>query len=140
MPKKINIKNKIKLYTKNKWHQDIVAAYNLYKRTKNPEAKKKIEDHYSGKEIIWEERGLIDYLKIEDKKINEIINDKFKKKLFEKIFDNYSISENLKKIFEKKEIKIGNLLNNYLSKKIKNKKKINFSDFSIIKEIIFVIT
>jgi hypothetical protein len=116
MPKKINIKNKIKLYTKNKWHQDIVAAYNLYKRTKNPEAKKKIEDHYRGKEIIWEER-LFGYLKNNQKKVT---------------------NEKLKKIFEKKEIKIGKLTSSFLSKKIIEKQKIIFSNFSIINEIIII--
>ena len=60
--KKINLKRKIELYRSKNWHQDIVNAYDEY--IKGDSTKKKtIEDHYSGKEVIWEESLFSQYLK-----------------------------------------------------------------------------
>lgn len=60
--KKINIKRKIELYRSKGWHQEVIDAYDKYINGDSSQ-KKIIEDHYSGKEIIWEESLFSQYLK-----------------------------------------------------------------------------
>jgi hypothetical protein len=135
--KEINIKKKINFYKKKGWHKDIVSAYNLYLKTKDSkvksETKRKIENHYPGKQIIWENQ---EELKKEDIRLNRIINRK--KRFLDKAFFDYSTKEKVEKVFRKKEIKIGKIVTNYLVKKILLKEKFKITDFSIITEIIIL--
>lgn len=135
--KEINLKQKISLYKKKGWHKEIVMAYSDYKKTGNEEAKKKIIQHYQGKTIIWENAMLLDLFKKEER-LNSIIDLKLKNKTLDKAFADYSTSEKIKKLFEKKQIKIGRMIANHLTKKILMKDKIKLSNFSIISEIIIL--
>jgi hypothetical protein len=136
--KKINLKRKIALYRRKKWHEDIVSAYDLYTKNGDQEAKNKIINHYKNKKIIWENEELLNDLKREEEKLNALIDSKIKDKTLDKIFLDYSSAQKINKTFEKKEIKIGKIVTNYLVKKILYQKKIKLTDFSITAEIIIL--
>ena len=62
MKKEINLKKKINLYKKKGWHEDLVNAYEKFLKTGALQMKKKIEDHYQGRKIIWESDSFRDHV------------------------------------------------------------------------------
>ena len=132
--KAVNLKKKIGLYRKKGWHSDIVRFYDLYMKNKNNEAKEKIVNHYKGKKIIWESEGLIEKLKETERKLDHILSKNDDN--LDRVFFDFTVSEKIKEIFEKKEIKIGRIISNFLVKKILLKDKIKLQDFSITEEIV----